>query len=56
MNVLGGYLELELNDFGNIYHDDLVDLNTGRNALEYILIQQGYEKIYIPYYTCNVTL
>ena len=56
MNEIGGYFELDLNDFGSLYHDDLVALNTGRNALEFILIQQGYEKIYIPYYTCDVTL
>lgn len=55
-NAIGGYFELELNDFGSIYHDDLLALNTGRNALEFILIQQGYKKIYIPYYTCDVTL
>lgn len=55
-NAIGGYFELELNDFGSIYHDDLLALNTGRNALEFILIQQGYVKIYIPYYTCDVTL
>lgn len=55
-NAIGGYFELELNNFGSIYHDDLLALNTGRNALEFILLQQGYEKIYIPYYTCDVTL
>ena len=54
--AIGGYFELELNDFGSIYHDNLVALNSGRNALEYILIQKGYKKIYVPYYTCDVTL
>lgn len=56
MGSIGGYFELELNDFGSLYHDNLVPLNTGRNALEFILIQQGYEKVYLPYYTCDVTL
>lgn len=55
-NTIGGYFELELNDFGSIYYDDLVALNSGRNALEFILIQQEYKKIYIPYYICDVTL
>ena len=54
--AIGGYFELELNDFGTIYHDNLIKLNSGRNALEYILIQEGYEKVYVPYYTCDVTL
>ena len=56
MKAIGGYFELELNDFGTVYHDNLVALNSGRNAFEYILIQKKYKKIYIPYYTCDVTL
>jgi hypothetical protein len=54
--AIGGYFELELNDFGSIFHDDAVALNTGRNALEYILIQRKYKRLYIPYYTCDVIL
>jgi hypothetical protein len=53
---IGGYFELELNDFGSIYHNDLVALNSGRNALKYILKQSNYKRIYIPYYTCDVIL
>ncbi|QEM10969.1 hypothetical protein [Mucilaginibacter rubeus] len=52
---IGGYLELELPK-GNEYYPDLVHLNTGRNALEYILLQKKYHKIYIPYFTCDVIL
>jgi len=52
---IGGYLELELPK-GNEYYPDLVHLNTGRNALEYILLQKKYRKIYIPYFTCDVML
>ncbi len=53
---IGGYLELELNDFGSVYHDNAVAVNSGRNALEYILLANNYQKIYIPYYTCDVML
>jgi len=53
---IGGYFGLELNDYGSIFHDDLVALNCGRNAFEYILIQKRYKKVYIPYYTCDVII
>jgi hypothetical protein len=55
MNSIGGYFGLELNHRDE-YHQDCLSLNTGRNALEYILTAKKYEKIYIPYYTCDVIL
>lgn len=53
--TIGGYFELQLTP-GKEHYPDLVRLNTGRNALEYILKQKGYTKIYIPYFTCDVLL
>lgn len=53
--TIGGYIELQLHR-GKEFYPDLVKLNTGRNALEYILRQKGYNKIYIPYFTCDVLL
>ncbi len=55
MNAIGGYFGLELNGYGE-YHSNAVRLNTGRNALEYLLIAGRYHKIYLPYYTCDVLL
>lgn len=55
-NPIGGYFELELNSFGNPYHNKAIPLNSGRNALEYILTAYNYSKIYLPYYTCEVVL
>lgn len=56
MKAIGGYFEMELND-GNIYHENAIALNTGRNALEYILKEsKKYKKIYLPYFTCDVLL
>lgn len=52
---IGGYFELQLTP-GSEYYPNLIKLNTGRNALEYILKQKGYTKIYIPYFTCDVIL
>ena len=55
LKSIGGYLELEL-PVGDEFYPNLIHLNTGRNALEYILRQKGYAKIYIPYFTCDVLL
>jgi hypothetical protein len=52
---VGGYFGLEINS-GTSYHNDLVALNTGRNAFEYILRAKEYKHIYIPYYCCDVLL
>lgn len=54
---IGGYFELELTDRGGFLHDDGVLLNSGRNALEYVLMALGDVKhLYLPYYTCNVVM
>lgn len=58
MGAIGGYFELaDLVEDGKYPHNDGVLLNTGRNALEYILRSIGDVKhIYLPYYTCEVVL
>lgn len=55
MESIGGYFSLEL-PLHNEYHKDAIRLNTGRNCLEYILRVRHYNKVYIPYYTCEVIL
>lgn len=52
---IGGYIQLELSK-GVPYHPDLIALNTGRNALEYILRISKYTTVYLPYFTCEVLL
>lgn len=56
MRAVGGYLELELANLGNVYHKEAIRLNTGRNAFEHILIANKYEKVYLPYYTCDALI
>ena len=57
MKEIGGYLGLELTDKGSFLHSDGICLNSGRNALEYLLISCGkITKIWIPYFTCEVIL
>lgn len=55
MTSIGGYFEIELDEKYE-FHPDALKVNTGRNALEYILKANNYVKIYIPYYTCEVIL
>lgn len=55
MKVIGGYFSLELPRYEE-YHAMAIKLNTGRNCLEYILRARKFNKVYIPYYTCNVVL
>ena len=58
MKAIGGYFELADYEEGSVFpHHDGILLNTGRNALEYILRSIGDVKhIYLPYYTCEVVL
>jgi len=56
MKEIGGYLELELDPRDREYHKGLVSLNTGRNALEYVLRTRGYSKVYIPHYHCEALI
>lgn len=57
MIPIGGYFELELPVCGGFLHDDGVLLNSGRNALEYVLrALGGVSHVHIPYYTCDVIL
>lgn len=58
MEAIGGYFELaDLVEGGVSPHNNGVLLNTGRNALEYILRSIGnVNQVYLPYYTCRVVL
>ena len=54
---IGGYFELELQNKGKFLHDDGVLLNSGRNALEYVLRALGdVKELLVPYYTCDVIM
>jgi hypothetical protein len=55
VKAIGGYFNLQLPS-AEEYYPSLIKLNTGRNALEYILKVNNYSCIYIPYFTCEVIL
>lgn len=58
MPAIGGYFELADFEEGKGFpHPDGILLNTGRNALEYILRSIGdVKRVFLPYYTCEVVL
>lgn len=55
MKEIGGYFELELSR-GKEYHTNSIRLNLGRTAFEYILRANKVQKVFLPYYTCDVML
>ncbi|MFK2823437.1 hypothetical protein ACH5BK_10715 [Arcobacter sp. YIC-80] len=52
MKEIGGYFELELAKALE-YYENLLKLNSGRNAFKYILKAQKTSKVYIPNYICD---
>ena len=44
---IGGYFEYEENH-GGLYHDSALKLNSGRNALEYLIKAKSIKKILMP--------
>lgn len=55
VDAIGGYFGLELPARSGTLQNGIL-VNSGRNALEYILRVRGYKHVYIPYYTCDVVL
>lgn len=57
MNAIGGYFELEDRGQKTAIPIEGVFLNTGRNALEYILLHMpDLKRIYLPLYTCEAVI
>ena len=54
---IGGYFELELGPKKTFIHEDGVLLNSGRNALEFVLTSlPELSHLWVPFYTCEVVL
>lgn len=53
MKEIGGYFELECGH-NTAYHENTVALNSGRNALRYVIRIYDIHTIYAPIYTCPV--
>lgn len=54
MKEIGGYFELELPIMKNELHENALKVNNARNALRLVLKQDSIQKVYLPYYTCDV--
>lgn len=52
MNEIGGFFQLE-EFYDNEYYKDLLRINTGRNALLYILKTKKIKRLYIPIFLCD---
>lgn len=52
MLEIGGYIEFERNR-GVLLHENAIALNTGRNALAYLLRAKKIKKIKLPYFLCD---
>lgn len=52
MGEIGGYLGLETFE-GRMYHEELIAVNSARNALVYILRARRVRKLYIPVFLCD---
>lgn len=52
MKEIGGYFQLD-QLINKPYHENIIALNTGRNALFYIIMAKKIEKIYLPYFLCD---
>lgn len=52
MKEIGGYFQIE-EFIKNEYYKELISLNSGRNALLYLIKSKKIKKIYIPYYLCD---
>lgn len=53
--AIGGYMELELQNNG-VYHEQMLALNTGRNALKCLIKANRPPRIFIPRYVCEAIL
>lgn len=53
MKEIGGYFELECGNNAQ-YHNNAIALNSGRNALRYVIRVYNIKEVYVPYYTCPV--
>lgn len=52
MREIGGYFELD-QFINKPYYNNMIELNTGRNALAYLIKARGIKKVYIPHYLCD---
>ena len=55
MKEIGGFFEFEINK-DTEYYNDAVKINSGRNAINYILQAHNTKIVYVPYFTCETVI
>lgn len=55
MKEIGGFFELEINK-DTEYYKDAVKVNSGRNAINYVLQANNIKTVYVPYFTCKTVI
>lgn len=53
--AIGGYFELELPLHPEL-HAEAIAINSGRFCFEYLLRCRKYNKVYVPYFTCDTAI
>lgn len=51
---IGGYIEVDFGNKTNLFHNEGIFINTGRNAIRYAIRAYKIKSIWIPLYTCPV--
>ncbi|MDP3387169.1 MAG: hypothetical protein Q8S24_08040, partial [Eubacteriales bacterium] len=52
MKEIGGYFGLD-QFISKPYHNNMIELNTGRNALIYVVKSKKIKKVYLPFFLCD---
>ncbi|MBR3606320.1 MAG: hypothetical protein IKL51_01930 [Lachnospiraceae bacterium] len=52
---IGGYLNLDIYT-GDLYHKDVLLLNTGRGCLRYLIQKRNIKCIWMPYFLCDTVI
>lgn len=50
---IGGFFEIEIENGKKGFYSDLIAVNTGRNAIRYVVEASKYKVVYLPYYCCG---
>ncbi|PHR59485.1 MAG: hypothetical protein COA44_00660 [Arcobacter sp.] len=56
MREIGGYFEFEFDVRNELYTDATAKVNSGRNAIAYVLKASSTQKVYVPYFTCGTVI
>ncbi len=56
MREIGGFFEFEFDKKVEYYYDASAKVNSGRNAINYVLQASKTKKVYVPFFTCETVI